>query len=156
MKAGFFRDSVALAVTAAVLSTLSGCGDGGAGANSDSTGNAEGSVDFVTEVKPILQAQCVRCHHDGAIMGGLNLMNREAAMRGSSRGPVIVPGEPEKSPLYRVTLLPEEENHAMPATGPKLTADEQQILHNWIEEGANWPEGEEGKMAPIDLESDKV
>lgn len=141
-----------------MIAAFSLCGCGPADSENAGAGESEktASVDFVRDVKPILQAQCVRCHHDGAIMGGLNLMNREAAMRGSSRGPVIVPGEPEKSPLYRVTLLPEEENHAMPATGPKLTADEQQILHDWIEEGANWPEGDEGKMAPIDLESDKV
>ena len=131
---------------------LSGCGGGSGDAKVDSPS----SVNFVNEVKPILQAQCVRCHHDGAIMGGLNLMNREVAMKGSSRGPVIVPGEPEKSPLYRVTQLPEEENHAMPATGPKLTDAEKEILYRWIEEGAHWPEGEDGRMAPIEMDTDKV
>lgn len=143
---------------AMALVTMNGCG-GGAPSDEASTGGGDAqasTVDFVNDVKPILQTQCVRCHHDGAIMGGLNLMNRAAAMRGSSRGPVIVPGEPDKSPLYRVTLLPEEENHAMPATGPKLTEAEKKILHQWIEEGAPWPEGEEGTMEPIDLEVDKV
>ncbi len=116
----------------------------------ESTVGKATAVDFVSEIKPVLQAQCVRCHHDGAIMGGLNLMNREHAMKGSSKGPVIVPGEPEKSPLYRVTLLPEEENHAMPATGPKLTDAEKELLRRWIAEGANWPEGEEGLIRPIE------
>ncbi len=143
---------------AMALVTMNGCGGGGASDEASAGGGGEkaSAVDFVNDVKPILQTQCVRCHHDGAIMGGLNLMNRAAAMRGSSRGPVIVPGEPDKSPLYRVTLLPEEENHAMPATGPKLTEAEKKILHQWIEEGAPWPEGEEGTMEPIDLEVDKV
>jgi hypothetical protein len=131
---------------------LSGCG-GGDESNSTPAGN---SVDFVNDVKPILQVQCVRCHHDGAIMGGLNLMNRELAMKGSSRGPVIIPGEPEKSPLYRVTLLPEDKDHAMPATGAILTDAEKKILHQWIKEGANWPDGKPGTMQPIEIDVKKA
>ncbi len=138
--------------------TFTGCdrsgGNGDAGGGDG--GEAAGAVDFVTDVKPILQTQCVRCHNDETIMGGLNLMNREVAMRGSSRGPVIVPGEPEKSLLYRVTLMPEDQDHAMPATGAKLTEAEKKILYRWVKDGAEWPEGEAGTMLPIKLDVDKV
>lgn len=136
--------SFGLALLGAVITMGLGACEG------EPANTGEAPVDFVTEIKPMLQAQCVRCHHDGAIMGGLNLMNREHAMKGSSKGPVIVPGEPEKSSLYQVTLLSEEENHAMPATGPKLTAAEKELLRRWIAEGAPWPEGEEGVIRPIE------
>ncbi|MCB1064470.1 MAG: hypothetical protein KDN20_16320 [Verrucomicrobiae bacterium] len=121
------------------------------------TGEGEiASVDFVNDVKPILQTQCIRCHNDETIMGGLNLMNREVAMRGSSRGPVIVPGEPDKSLLYRVTLMPADEDHAMPATGAKLTEAEKKILFQWVKDGAEWPEGEAGTMMPIKANQGKA
>ncbi|MCB1228668.1 MAG: hypothetical protein KDN19_00280 [Verrucomicrobiae bacterium] len=141
-------------IAAAAAMLLIGCGEQTA-EKKDPAGE-QASVDFVNDVKPILQTQCVRCHHDGAIMGGLNLTTHKAAMKGSSRGPVIVPGEPDKSPLYRVTLLPEEENHAMPATGPKLTEPQKDILRRWIEQGASWPEGDDGTVPPIEAEVEKV
>ena len=135
---------------------FSGCGGGGEETSSDPGEKAEGKIDFVTQVKPILQSECVRCHHDGAIMGGLNLMTRASAMKGSSKGPVLVPGDPEKSSLYRVTQLPEDQDHAMPATGAKLSDEEKGILRQWIQEGADWPEGEAGAMQPIKIESEQV
>lgn len=139
-----------LGALAVLTLCLGGC-DPGAPGKTDA-----GRVDFVNDVKPILQTQCVRCHHDQAIMGGLNLMSRELALRGSNRGPVLIPGDPEKSPLYRVTLLPEEQDHAMPATGAKLTAEEKEIIRRWIQEGADWPEGPEGRLAPVDIEVRKA
>ena len=83
-------------------------------------------------------------------------MNHELAMRGSNRGPILIPGDPEKSPLYRVTLLPEDQDHAMPATGAKLTDAEKRILFNWIKQGAEWPEGAEGAMSPVSIEVKKA
>lgn len=142
-----------------VILGLSGCGgdeeEGSVDAGPEGGGTV-GKVDFVNDVKPILQAECVRCHHDGAIMGGLNLMNRTVAMRGSKRGPVLIPGEPDKSSLYRVTLLPEDQDHAMPATGAKLTEEEKRLLYRWIDEGAEWPEGEAGTMQPIEIDIKKA
>ena len=35
-------------------------------------------VDFVTQIKPLLQNRCVNCHHSGAVFGDLSLENREA------------------------------------------------------------------------------
>ena len=134
---------------------LCGCADDGE--DSDPTGGPPvAKVDFVNDIKPILQAECVRCHHDGAIMGGLNLMNRTVAMKGSKRGPVLIPGEPEKSSLYRVTQLPEDQDHAMPATGAKLTDEQKQLIFLWIEQGAEWPEGEAGTMQPIEIDIKKA
>jgi uncharacterized membrane protein len=108
-----------------------------------------GSVSFVDDVKPILQTHCIRCHNDETIMAGLNMMNREQIMKGSDRGPILIPGQPDKSLLYEATLLPANESHSMPATGPKLTDPEREIVRKWIEEGAEWPEGPDGTMAPV-------
>lgn len=143
--------AVPLSALSAIVLSVTACQPSG-----ESGGKGDSKVDFVNDVKPILQTQCVRCHNDQSLMGGLNLMNRELAMRGSKRGPVVIPGDAEKSPLYRVTLLPAEQDHAMPATGAKLTDGEKAILRQWIDEGAEWPEGPEGTLEPVSIEPKKA
>lgn len=143
--------AVPLSALSAIVLSVAACQPSG-----ESGGKGDSKVDFVNDVKPILQTQCVRCHNDQSLMGGLNLMNRELAMRGSKRGPVVIPGDAEKSPLYRVTLLPAEQDHAMPATGAKLTDGEKAILRQWIDEGAEWPEGPEGTLEPVSIEPKKA
>lgn len=115
-----------------------------------------GKVDFIADIKPLIQTQCVRCHNDETIMGGLNLMTKANTLRGSARGPVLIPGDPDKSLFFRVTQLPAEQDHAMPATGPKLTDEEKQLIRRWIEQGAEWPDGPEGIMQPIKLDTKKA
>lgn len=117
---------------------------------------SSGKVDFVADIKPLIQTQCVRCHNDETIMGGLNLMTEASTLRGSSRGPVLIPGDPEKSLFFRVTQLPAEQDHAMPATGPKLTEEEKQLIHQWIAQGAEWPDGPEGTMQPVKIDIKKA
>jgi len=107
-------------------------------------------VDFVADVKPVLEKHCIRCHNDEQLLGGLNLMNRTAMMRGSKSGPVLVSGDPEKSLLFNATGLEHgKDAKAMPATGPVLTPEEKEALRIWIETGAEWPEGNDGMIVPI-------
>jgi hypothetical protein len=109
---------------------------------------APATVDFGTQVKPLLQAQCVSCHHSGALFGNLNLENRELAFRNTANGVPIVPREPEKSLLYKVLTLPESEGKAMPPTGHRIPQKDVELLRRWIQEGANWPDGPEGFIKP--------
>ncbi len=57
----------------------------------------------------------IHCHNDETIMAGLNMMSREQVLRGSNRGPILIPGNPGASLLYQATLLPANESHSMPA-----------------------------------------
>ena len=98
-------------------------------------------VDFVKKVKPILEMSCLECHQPRYLTGGLNLETKEAAMKGGRSGPVIVPGAPHKSLLYRVLLLGHESPVAMPPTPERLDRDYEQIIHDWIQQGAKWPDG---------------
>src|SRR5258708_1010766 len=70
------------------------------------TVRAANTVEFVTEVKPILETSCVRCHNPEKGKGGLRLDNKADAFKGGDDGVVIVPGDPAKSPLYTSTVLP--------------------------------------------------
>ncbi len=92
-------------------------------------------VSFSKDVKPILENRCIKCHGASMQMGKLGLHSREAAMKGGEKGPVLVPGKPQESSLYRkVAGL---EKPMMPMDG-KLSAGEIKILESWIAEGASW------------------
>jgi hypothetical protein len=98
-------------------------------------------VDFVSDVKPILESRCLECHHSRYVFAGLNLETKALAMKGGRSGPVIVPGAPHKSLLHQVLLLGHENPIAMPPTPEKLEREHEQIIHDWILQGADWPEG---------------
>jgi len=63
-----------------------------------------------------------------------------AAINGGDAGPVIAPGEPAGSELYRRIRLARSDDEAMPPRGPGLTAAEQAVIRRWIAEGAEWPD----------------
>ena len=45
-----------------------------------------GPVDFLTQVKPVLEAKCVMCHNRQALPGHMSLENRSEAMRSGALG----------------------------------------------------------------------
>ncbi|SVD65230.1 uncharacterized protein METZ01_LOCUS418084, partial [marine metagenome] len=56
---------------------------------------------FEKEVRPILKEHCFQCHGEGGKKeGDLDLRLRRLMMVGGEHGPVIVPGQPEKSLLF--------------------------------------------------------
>ncbi|MDF1824791.1 MAG: PSD1 and planctomycete cytochrome C domain-containing protein [Verrucomicrobiales bacterium] len=100
-----------------------------------------GPVDFVKDVRPIFQAHCYDCHSEEAQKSGLRLDVKSAALTGGdNHGPDIVPGKPSESPLIQF-LLTGNEDERMPPKGPRLSADEIEILTDWVREGAVWPDG---------------
>ena len=99
-------------------------------------------VDFSREIKPILEVHCLSCHGAERPKGGLSFTTRAKAIEGGDYGTSLVPGDPSKSPLYTTTLLPPEDDMAMPPKGERLFKEETERLRLWIEQGANWPAGE--------------
>ena len=96
-------------------------------------------VDFESEVKPILESRCLECHSHHYGFAGLNLETQKAAMKGGRSGAVILPGKPDQSLLYKVLLLGHDSPVAMPPTPDRLEREHEQILHDWIQQGAKWP-----------------
>ncbi|MBE7497738.1 MAG: hypothetical protein HS117_22575 [Verrucomicrobiaceae bacterium] len=104
-------------------------------------GAAARKVDFVTQVKPLLESRCLECHQDTYVCAGLNLETRQKAMKGGRAGPVILPGNPEGSLLYRVLFLGHDNPVAMPPTPERVEKEDLKTLHDWIAQGAVWPDG---------------
>ncbi|MFM7605538.1 MAG: c-type cytochrome domain-containing protein [Prosthecobacter sp.] len=105
-----------------------------------------GSVDFISHVKPLLEAKCVMCHNCVALPGHMSLENRAEAMRSGALGTFIVPGSPENSLLISHTHSAHTKMSVMPVVGERLTEDEYEILTKWVKEGARWPAGDAGKL----------
>jgi formylglycine-generating enzyme required for sulfatase activity len=103
---------------------------------------AADKVDFVKEVKPIFEKYCLQCHGEEKPKGGLRMSTRENSLKGGDNGPGIVPGQPDKSPIYTLTILPPDDENVMPPKGEKLKKEETEKVKNWIAQGAEWPASE--------------
>jgi formylglycine-generating enzyme required for sulfatase activity/mono/diheme cytochrome c family protein len=100
-------------------------------------------VDFVKDIQPILEFNCVACHREGYVKGGLRMDEKEAAFAGGDSGKGIVPGKPKESYIYTSTTKgPEEEGLMPPANkGGPLKKEDIAMISDWIEQGADWPSG---------------
>ena len=48
---------------------------------------------FGTQVRPLLQQQCVKCHGGEKTKGGLKLTSRQGLLQGGDSGPPVSPGK---------------------------------------------------------------
>jgi len=89
----------------------------------------------------LMRERCFSCHGtDEPIEGGLLLASRTAALAGGeSKRPALVPGEPDRSLLYRVAAGLEPKLAMPPDEADRLSAAELETLRSWIAAGAHWP-----------------
>lgn len=92
---------------------------------------------FAHVVTPILQTRCNDCHQARRFKGGLVLDSWAALQRGGKGGVVVVPGQPDKSPLLQRVMLPfPHYQHMPPRRHPQPTPEEMALLRRWIALGA--------------------
>jgi hypothetical protein len=89
------------------------------------------SSSFSQDVYPILEASCIKCHGVEKVSRGLDLTSYEKTMTGSVKGPVVIPGDPDNSLLVKLAV-----EGKMPKQGAKLTAEQIEIVRNWVSQGA--------------------
>ncbi|MDF1850584.1 MAG: PSD1 and planctomycete cytochrome C domain-containing protein [Verrucomicrobiales bacterium] len=105
-----------------------------------STQAQESKIDFVKDIQPILEFNCVSCHNDAKVKGGLRFDKAHLFFEGGDGGPALVKGEPDQSLMIEMVSLPEDDIDVMPPEGRKLHDHEIAKLRQWIKEGAHWPE----------------
>jgi cytochrome c len=98
--------------------------------------------EYATQVKPILEAGCYKCHGGTSHRGGLSMMTRVSLLKGGKHGSAIVPGDPTKSLM--ITLMKhegtgEDPTPMPPAPRPKLTDAQIETVEHWIKAGALIP-----------------
>jgi hypothetical protein len=100
---------------------------------------------FLTEVKPILQQHCLRCHNGTLPPPALNLTSKAAAFQRSASGRhYIMAEDPDCSLLISAVQRGGTHPKMMPRKDISLTEDQIGELREWIEDGAYWPEGPKG------------
>jgi hypothetical protein len=104
---------------------------------------ADTTRDFEAKVRPLLVTKCQQCHGEKIAEAGLRLDSRRGLLQGGDEGPVVVPGDVEKSRL--IAAVRHSGGVDMPPTG-RLTDDEIQTLETWVAVGAPWsgPGGDDG------------
>jgi mono/diheme cytochrome c family protein len=103
---------------------------------------ARADVDFVKDVKPLLEANCVKCHGPAdKPKAGLRLDTKIDLVKGSKNGKVVEPGKAAESKLYEAITKPKDEDGHMPPKGDGLTKAQIELVRDWINQGVKWPDG---------------
>jgi len=102
---------------------------------------AQEKVDFAAKVQPILEASCVRCHGPEKQKGKFRLDQKESLLKKDDPEGVVARGDASKSELYRRITLAEDDDEFMPNEGRPLSKAQTDVIKDWINQGANWPEG---------------
>ncbi len=87
---------------------------------------------FDREIRPLFEAKCTRCHGAKVRRADLDLRTHASVLKGGESGPAVVPGKPDKSPLYE-----KAHSGAMPPRKKdRLREGEVETIRHWIASGA--------------------
>ena len=99
-------------------------------------------VTYATDIKPVFDASCVKCHSGDKPKAKLKLDSLENALKGSKDGKVITPGDSANSLMVKcVAHTTSDHDSWMPPPHNKanigpLTADQIGLIRAWIDQGA--------------------
>jgi len=99
-------------------------------------------VTYATDIKPIFDASCIKCHSGDHAKARLKLDALLGALKGSKDGPVITPGNSAESDLVKsVAHAGDDQDDWMPPLNNKpgikpLTSDQVGLIRAWIDQGA--------------------
>lgn len=96
-------------------------------------------VSYAQNVRPIIDTHCVECHLPGGqghVASGFLVESYDSLMKGTKFGPMIVPGDPLSSSLYRLVSGNVDESIRMPHGKDPIPADQIATIENWIAQGA--------------------
>ena len=96
-------------------------------------------INFARDIRPILSANCFQCH-------GPDSKARKADLRLDIAGealahdpPVLVAGQPERSPVWqRISSKDPDVRMPPPGSNRQLTAPQRQLVRRWIAQGAEF------------------
>jgi mono/diheme cytochrome c family protein len=120
---------LALPVAAALLTPVMLCADDAADQN------------FLTKVWPIIDKNCTGCHGTEKQKGKLRLDSKDAWLKGGEDGKIVVPGDPDHSDVVLAIKYQakDEDDNMPPKKKTRLTADQVDIIVQWIKGGMPWP-----------------
>jgi mono/diheme cytochrome c family protein len=95
-------------------------------------------VTYATDIKPIFDASCVKCHNSAKKPGaGLVLDNLAGILKGGKDGKVITIGDSTKGDLIAsIAHLGDDPMTFMPKRAKQLTPEQIGLIRAWIDQGA--------------------
>lgn len=100
---------------------------------------------FRDRVAPILQSHCIRCHNDLDREGELSLQTAADLLEES----FIEPGDSAGSHLLSVVSAQDGDRPSMPKDADPLSEQQVAAIRQWIDAGAEWPEGVRLEQASV-------
>ncbi len=97
---------------------------------------ADAAAIWSSQIQPLFDVHCVKCHGPIEQKSGLDLDTPEAVLKGGDEGLVIVPGKPLESRLYK-NLLADSDPHMPPKK--QLTDPQIKSVKDWIAAMAEGP-----------------
>jgi hypothetical protein len=100
---------------------------------------ATNRIDFLNDIKPILDATCLKCHGPERPKSHFRIDDRDALLKGGEVGVAVIPGQSAKSPLiHYVAGLAEDMEMPPKGKGDPLTPGQISLLRAWIDQGLPW------------------
>ncbi len=103
---------------------------------------APAAVDYTQQIKPLLQAACVKCHGASNQKGKARVDTAAATIKGGEHGAAIIPGNSAGSLLVQAIEGRHDEVSKMPYKRPPLDSAQVALIRQWIDEGAKAPVNE--------------
>jgi len=102
---------------------------------------AKAGLTYATDIKPIFDKSCVRCHGAEKPKARLRLDSLASALKGGESGLVILPGKGAQSKLVHSIAQVGDEDYFMPPPGNKagiqrLNKEKVGLVLAWIDQGA--------------------
>jgi mono/diheme cytochrome c family protein len=94
-------------------------------------------VDFATQIQPIFAQRCAGCHGEKKQMGKLRLDSAEEIGKFEEKT-LLVAGKPDESELFQRITLPADDKKRMPKGGDPLSAEQIELIKQWITDGASF------------------
>jgi mono/diheme cytochrome c family protein len=99
-------------------------------------------VTYATDIKPIFDANCAKCHSGDKAKARLHMDSLEGILKGTKAGKIVTAGDSANSFIVKsVAHADPDKDTWMPPTPNKagaktLTADEIGLVRAWIDQGA--------------------
>ena len=103
--------------------------------------STKAGVTYASDIKPIFEASCVKCHNGPKAKAKLHLDSLEGVIKGGEDGKVIEPGNSTKSMVVLNVAHIGDEDDFMPPPKNKLgikalTPEQVGLIRAWIDQGA--------------------
>ena len=96
-------------------------------------------VTYETDIRPMIENTCFKCHGEEKQKAGLRVDSAEAVLKGAKNTKVVIVGDSANSELVKsVAHTGDDEDHWMPpeGQGDRLTPEQVGLIRAWIDQGA--------------------